>query len=232
MKKPPTISGKETGRDQSQPLLDEVADRLAVDAQQLGLEEEARAAGDDRQQHEHEEVVAGEARGDGHDLEGDRRQALDQDDPGAPFGVGRAERLDALAIAIGRDQPMADRVVEEARRWHSRACRRAPRRWCRPAHRAAPFRGLASAMGTRITSGGIGKERAFGEGDRGQRRQGVAALGKRDDLVVELAQHGDCLAGESALVHRVARGRRSTSRFRGTDWLGHSYNSRNSTFCG
>ena len=34
--------GKETGRDQSQPLLDEAADRLAIMAQQLGLDEEAR----------------------------------------------------------------------------------------------------------------------------------------------------------------------------------------------
>ena len=37
--------GKEAGRDQSQPLLDEVADRLAIDAQQLGLDEEAQRRG-------------------------------------------------------------------------------------------------------------------------------------------------------------------------------------------
>src|SRR5512145_2379866 len=54
--------------DEGQALLDEPADRLAVDAQQLRLEEEARAAGDERQHDEHEEIIAGEAGGDGDDL--------------------------------------------------------------------------------------------------------------------------------------------------------------------
>src|SRR5688572_15789466 len=99
--------------DEGQTLLDEPADRLSVDAQQLRLEEEARAAGDERQNHEHEEIIAGKARSDGHDLERDRRQALDQDHPRAPFGIGLAEGLDALAIAVERDQPLAERVVEQ-----------------------------------------------------------------------------------------------------------------------
>src|SRR6266496_4331992 len=60
--------GEETGGDEGQPLLDEFADRLAEVTQQLGLEEEAGAAGDDRQHNEHEEVITGKARGDGHDL--------------------------------------------------------------------------------------------------------------------------------------------------------------------
>src|SRR5690349_18783144 len=70
--------GEEAGGDERQPLLDEAADWLAEVAEQLGLEKEARPAGDDRQHHEHEEVVAGEARGDSDDLVGDRRHALDQ----------------------------------------------------------------------------------------------------------------------------------------------------------
>ena len=203
MKKPPTTTARKLGRDQGQPLLDEVADRLTIDAQQLGLEEEARAAGDDRQQHEHEEVVAGEARGDGDDLEGDRGQALDQDDPGAPFGVGRAEGFDPFAIAIGRDQPMADRVVEE--RADGIAEHAAKHRGDGADQRIKPrlFR-LGERHGHENHIGRHGKKRAFGEGDRGQRGKRVAALGKGDDLVVKLAQHGDCLAGESALVHRVA----------------------------
>src|SRR4029079_17419451 len=97
--------------DEGQTLLDEPADRLAVDAQQLRLEEEASAARDERQNHEHEKVVAGEARSDGHDLERDGRKALDQDHPRAPFGIGLAEGLDALPIAVERDQPLAQRVV-------------------------------------------------------------------------------------------------------------------------
>src|SRR5688500_15930272 len=81
---PADNGGKEAGGDQGQPLLDEAADRLAIDAQQLSLEEEARAPRDNRQRHEHEEIIAGEARGYGHDLVGNRRHALDQDDPRAP----------------------------------------------------------------------------------------------------------------------------------------------------
>src|SRR5262245_58357159 len=104
---------EEAGSDEGQALLDEPADRLAVDAQQLSLEEEARAAGDERQHDEHEKVVAGKSRGDRHDLERNRGQAFDQNDPGAPFGIGLAEGLNALAIAIERDQPVAERVVEQ-----------------------------------------------------------------------------------------------------------------------
>ncbi len=202
MKKPADHHGKETGRDQSQPLLDKVADRLAINAQQLGLDEEAQAPGDDRQQHEHEEVVAGEARGDGDDLIGDRGHALDQDDPGAPFGVGRTEGIDPLAIAIGRDQPMADGVVEEGADGI--------------AEHAAEHRGDGANQSVEPRLFRLGQrhrhqnhirwhreKRAFGEGDRGQRRNGVAALGKDDDLVVKLAQHEDCLAGGGFVVHWV-----------------------------
>src|SRR5581483_6314308 len=96
---PADDSGEEAGGDERQPLLDERADRLAEMAQQFRLEKEARAARDERQHDEHEEVIAGETRGDGDDLVGDRRHALDEDDPRPPFGISRAEGLDALAIA-------------------------------------------------------------------------------------------------------------------------------------
>src|SRR6476659_8092364 len=105
--------GDKASGDEGQPLLDEAADRLAIDAQQLGLEEEARAAGDERQHDKHEKVVAGEARGDSHDLERDWGEPLDQDHPGAPFGIGLAEGVDSLAVAIDLYQPMAARVVEQ-----------------------------------------------------------------------------------------------------------------------
>src|SRR4029077_17735724 len=47
--------------DEGQPLLDEIAYRLAIDTQQLSLEEEARAARDEGQHDEHEKVVAGKS---------------------------------------------------------------------------------------------------------------------------------------------------------------------------
>ncbi len=59
------------------------------------------------------EIVVGEAGRDRDDLVGDRRQALEQDDPGAVFGIGGAKRLDLVAVAVKLDQPLADRVVEQ-----------------------------------------------------------------------------------------------------------------------
>src|SRR5690242_4009563 len=89
--------GKKAGGDEREALLDKFADRLPEIAKQLSLEEEARAARDDGQHNEPEEVIAGETRGDRDDLVRDWRHALDQDDPGAPFGVGHAEGFDAFA---------------------------------------------------------------------------------------------------------------------------------------
>src|SRR6187200_1399361 len=63
--------GEKTGGDEREPLLDEFSDRLAEVAQKLGLEEEACATRDGGQQDEHEEVVAGKAGRNGHDLVGD-----------------------------------------------------------------------------------------------------------------------------------------------------------------
>ena len=175
---------EEAGGDESQTLLDETADRLAVDAQEFGLEEEARAARDEGQHHEHEKVVAGEARSDGHDLERDRREPLDQDHPGAPLGIGLAERFDPLAIAVERDQPLAERVVEE--------------RADGVAENAAEHRGDGTDKGIEPCLLRIGerhgdenhvrrnrKERALGKGYCGQHRQRVLTLGKLDNLVVE-----------------------------------------------
>src|SRR5262245_48193410 len=164
---------EEAGGDKSQALLDEAADRLAVDAQQFSLEEEARAAGDERQYDEHEKVVAGKSGGNGYDLERDWGQALDQYDPGPPFGIGLAKRLDALAIAVERDQPLSERVVEQ--------------RADGVAEHAAEYRGDGAdeRIEPRLLLIGKrhwdeddirrnGEERAFGEGHAGERRQRVA----------------------------------------------------------
>ena len=184
MRKPPTTAATKPVVTRVSRLLDEIADRLAVDAQQLRLEEEARAARDEGQHHEHEKVVAGEAGGDGHDLERDWREPLDQDHPRAPFGIGLAERLDALAIAVERDQPLAERVVEE--------------RADGVAENAAKHRGDGADERIEPRLLRVGerhrhedhvrrnrKERAFGEGHGGEHRQRVLTLGKLDNLVVE-----------------------------------------------
>src|SRR4051795_8511427 len=73
----------------------------------------APATRDDRAQDEEPDIVAGKAGRDGHELIGDRREALEQDDHGAPFGIGGAEGVDLAAEAIDFDQPMADRVEEQ-----------------------------------------------------------------------------------------------------------------------
>ena len=41
-----------------------------------------------------------------------------------------------------------------------------------------------------MISGGIGKERAFREGDRGQRALGIGTLGQRSDAGVKRIEHG------------------------------------------
>src|ERR1700704_3511759 len=193
---------QEASGDERQPLLDEIADRLAIITQALGLEEEAGAARDDGKHEEGQKVIAGKARGDGHNLVGDGRHALDQDDPGAPFGVGRAKGVDALAIAIDRDQPMADRVVEQ--RADGVADEAAEHRGDGADQRVEPrLVRLRQRHGHKHHVGRDGEEGAFSEGDYGQRGKRMAALGKRDYLVVEPPQHGACLAGRGALVHRL-----------------------------
>src|SRR3989304_7866525 len=77
-----------------------------------GGEIEAHAARHKRQDDEQQEVVAGKSGGDGDDLVRDGRDALEQDDPGAPMRIGLAKGLDLVAVAVKLDQPAADRVVE------------------------------------------------------------------------------------------------------------------------
>ena len=95
------------------PLLDDGARLGAIAVEQKSQQIEADAAGDERQPDEHPEIIAGEARGDRDDFVGDRRQALEQDDPGPPLRVGGAERLDLVAIAVELDQPVPDGIVEQ-----------------------------------------------------------------------------------------------------------------------
>ena len=71
--------------------------------QQGRLQEEAPAAGDDRGADEDREVEARQAGGDGHQLVGDRRQALDQDDRQRP--TGRTRRGSPPGLARGRRGP-------------------------------------------------------------------------------------------------------------------------------
>src|SRR5271156_4110843 len=73
---------------QCQMPLDPDANPLAVAIEQYRDHKEPPASRDDRAQHEQPDIVAGKAGGDGHELEGNRRQALADDDPGAPRRVG------------------------------------------------------------------------------------------------------------------------------------------------
>src|SRR5208337_4606287 len=113
--------------------LQEAADRLAVVTNQRRNQEETYAARDDRQDYEQAEIVAREPARNGDELVGDRRHALQEDDPRAPGGVQVAELLNALAIAIGLDDPFAEAVIKQradgiARHAAHHRRRRAPKR--------------------------------------------------------------------------------------------------------
>src|SRR6266566_5692748 len=97
---------------QPKALLDLGTDGIAITVEQDRDSEEPAAAGDDRTQYEQPDIVAGKARCDGHELVGNRRQTLADDDPGAPLRIAGAEGLDLVAKAIEIDQPMPDRVIE------------------------------------------------------------------------------------------------------------------------
>src|ERR1044071_8271894 len=159
--------GKKAGGDEGEAPLDEFSDRLAEVTEKLRLQEEPRAARDDGQHYEHEKVVAGKARGDGHDLVGDRGHALDQDDPRAPSGVGRAEGFHAVAIAIDRDQPMPDRVVEEC---PDGIAENAAEHRCDGANERVEPRlvRLREGHGHEHHVGRNGEKRAFGKGNGGK----------------------------------------------------------------
>src|ERR1700688_4776958 len=100
-------------QDQFEPLFDEYTHRLPEQVREPGFERKRRTSRDDGQQHKQPEIVAGKSGGDGGELVGDGGHALDQDDGGAPFRVGGAERIQSVAVAVGLNQPMADRIVEK-----------------------------------------------------------------------------------------------------------------------
>src|SRR5262245_41002967 len=86
---------------------------VAVAVQQKRQYKKSGTAGDNREQSKQPKVVAGKSRRNCHNLVGDRSQTLEQDDPGAPFGVGLAKRLDLVAVAIKTDKPGAHGVIEK-----------------------------------------------------------------------------------------------------------------------
>src|SRR5215831_14462541 len=97
---------------EGEPLLDDDSSTVAIAVEQERLQIETHAARNDREQHERNDRISGEPGRDGDDLVGNRRHALDQDDPGTPLRIGFAERLDFVAVAIELDQPLADRIIQ------------------------------------------------------------------------------------------------------------------------
>src|SRR5262245_9849293 len=86
---------------------------IAIAVQEKRQHKKSGTAGDDRKQRKQPKVVAGKSRCNCHDFVGDRGQTLEQDDPGTPFGVGFAKRLDLVAVTIKTDKPSADGIVEK-----------------------------------------------------------------------------------------------------------------------
>src|SRR5262249_43949322 len=97
---------------EAQPFFDDRACLRAVAVEQERLDVKSHAARDDRQHHEQEQIVAGEARCNGHDFIGDRGEALEQNDPAAPLRVSRSECVDLFAVAVELNQPESDRIVK------------------------------------------------------------------------------------------------------------------------
>ena len=170
------------------PLLDDHAGLRAVAVEQKSQQIEADAARDERQPEEHPEIVTGKARGDCYNFIRNRREALEQNDPGAPLRIGAAEGIDLIAIAVQLDQPVPDRVDKAARRWHSRACLRQP------------------TYGTdmRVEPGAVGprqrhrdqhrvrrdrKNRAFQKRDHAHQPGCIGLLGGANAPVVKAAEH-------------------------------------------
>src|SRR5207247_4427317 len=95
------------------PVLDRGADGGSVAVEQDRDDEKPPATRDDRTPDKQPDVVPGKARGDGHELVGDRRQTFANDDQGAPLGIGSTEGFDLVAQAIEIDQPLPERVIEQ-----------------------------------------------------------------------------------------------------------------------
>ena len=87
-------------------------DRLAELPQQACHEEEAEATRQDGRPHEREQVEMRGARSDGHQLVGDRRQALDQDEPGPVLLEPGAKGGKAGLEPVGLHHPGAQRLEE------------------------------------------------------------------------------------------------------------------------
>src|SRR5664279_2026996 len=98
---------------QSQTFFDEVPGPLAITVQQGSQQKEAPCPRNDREQDKQPKIIAGKPGSDRYDLVGDRGEALEQDDPGAPLRVSGAKGLDLVTIAIKVNQPGADRVVQQ-----------------------------------------------------------------------------------------------------------------------
>src|ERR1700727_2211986 len=99
----------ERGQPQAQALFDLGADHIAIAIEHNRNDEKTTTPGDDRAQDEEPDIVAGEARGDGDELVGDRRQPLQQDDNAAPLGMGGAKGFDLVAVMIKMNETIPDR---------------------------------------------------------------------------------------------------------------------------
>src|ERR1700687_4419263 len=98
---------------QAQPFFDDMARLLAVAVQQECHREEAHGARHDRKDDEQRKIVAGEARGNGHQFVRDRGESLEEDNQGPPTRILLAEYLNLATEAVDMDQPAADRVIEQ-----------------------------------------------------------------------------------------------------------------------
>src|SRR6187551_3883822 len=91
---------------ETQPFLDDGARLRPVAVEQKSQQIETDTAGDERQPDEHPEIVAGKARSNRHNLIGDRREALEQDDPGPPLRISLPKSIDLVAVTVKLDQPV------------------------------------------------------------------------------------------------------------------------------
>src|SRR6516165_2979740 len=174
---------------EAQSFFDDRACLRAVAVEQERLDVKSHAARDDRQHNEQEQIVACEARGNGHDFIGDRGEPLEQDDPAAPLRVSRAECVDLFAVAVELDQPETDRIVKHGAyeiTEHDAGDRR------QGAHgRVEP--GPVRPRERHWNQHRVGrdrKERAFHERDDAHQPGGVRLVGGGDAPIVEAAKHG------------------------------------------
>ena len=94
-------------------LLDERADRLAEDVEQRGHQIEPHAARQQRRGTERQQIEMRRPARDRDELVGDRRHALDQNDPKAPLVELLLELREAALQPVEIDQPLAERLEKE-----------------------------------------------------------------------------------------------------------------------